>query len=37
MQDEQFIKNALAALESATSQASPLTKLADSICTSLLN
>jgi len=37
MQDEQFIKNALAALESATSQALPLTKLADSICTSLLN
>lgn len=37
MQDEQFIKNALAALESATSQALPLTKLADSICTSLLS
>ena len=37
MQDEQFIKNVLAALESATSQALPLTKLADSICTSLLN
>jgi formiminotetrahydrofolate cyclodeaminase len=36
MEDEQFKITALTAIEKATSHALPLTKLADSICTSLL-